>query len=460
MATAIENIFLKSFACFALIVIIFYENKDMNLDKSIKTQRNKIFLCVTGTVLEWYDFSLFACLAPVLLKVFFPLENHAVALMYTFMAFTVGFVVRPLGAVVFGHFGDKVGRKITLFSTIFLMTIATTSIGLLPVSTHSRTSLCILFITLRIIQGFAGSGEYAGIITMLSEFSSNSRRGLIASLGIFSAILGAMFGSLISIVISLITTEKQMLVWGWRIPFLLGFPLGVVGFLLRCKLHETNLFEREKQNGHLSFIPLLEVIKNYFSPLVIIMCLYILASVGYYINFIYLPNYLVSIDKISYHEGLITNLMFNFIYVIFLPLSGYLSDIIGRQIIMKISSLSLIFLAYPLFYIIFNLNTVFVFIGQGVMAFLIAIFVGPLASFSTELFPTKVRYTAIALALNLPNAIFGGLTPFICTLFLSLTHNNLAPSYYLMAAGLFAFLGIALNNNVKKYLFNSLALKT
>lgn len=254
----------------------------------MKLLTKQVALCAFGTLLEWYDFSLFAALTPIISEIFFPHNSHLTAMMMTFVVFASGFIMRPIGALFFGHLGDKIGRKSTLLITILIMTASTSAIGLIPVDFYLSTWLLVIF---RLIQGFAASGEYPGGITLLAEQPGISKKGFIASCGIFAAPAGIFMGTLVCVISSSLIDHEHMLHWGWRLPFLLGAPLGLIGFLIRKTLLESEAFELARKEKILTAIPALKLIQSYRREFIMLCCLYILSNVSFYINFISLSNY-------------------------------------------------------------------------------------------------------------------------------------------------------------------------
>ncbi len=395
----------------------------------------QIILCTFGTLLEWYDFSLFAALAPLIAEIFFPQSNHYAGMMSAFVVFASGFMMRPIGAAFFGHLGDKMGRKSTLLITVFIMTISTTAIGLIPTGLTLSTLLLVFF---RLAQGFAASGEYPSGITLLAEQLGIKKKGFVASFGIFAAPAGIFIGTLVCAIASKLINHASMIQWGWRIPFLIGAPLGLVGYLIRKSLLESEKFEIAKQKNLLIRIPLISLIKEHRKNFMSLMCLYIFSSVSFYINFIYLGSYSVNAHKLTETSTLYVNSFATLIYAITIPVFGLFSDYFGKKLIMTGACMLMISCIYPLFLFILNGSVGAQLFGQSLISIMIGMFVGPLAMLSADFFPTEVRCTGVGMSLNISTAIFGGTTPLVCVWLAAISNNPITPVYYLIGSAVIA----------------------
>lgn len=385
-----------------------------------------------GGGLEMYDFVTYAFFAPVIGKLFFPKGNEFIELLSAFAVFAIGYFMRPIGALVFGHYGDTVGRKKTLLITILIMAIATTLMGCLPSYQHIGITATFLLIFLRLLQGLAVGGDFPGAITFVAEHVDASRRGLDCS-WIFTGInFGFTLAAVVSTLITIQLTPEQIESFGWRIGFWLGLILAGVGYYLRTQLAETPTFIRLQILNHIRRFPVIDVFKREFSALLKGLGIVCLGAVVIG-HMLYMPSYLHVVAKLSLSQALLFNTLGMLLWTSLILLMGYLSDILGRKITMGFSAVTLILFSYPLFHLISTGQIRWIILGLLGFAIFMSGIIGAFASALSEIFTTPVRNSGIGVAYNVGFALFCSLTPLIAT---TLVHQYgpLAPSYWEIAA--------------------------
>ncbi len=399
-------------------------------------RRTAILAGVIGNVLEWYDFAVYGYFVPVISQLFFPNQTPLVSLLLTFSVFGVGFVMRPIGSIIFGQYGDRHGRKRALSAVVFLMAISTFVVGLLPTYSSIGMLAPLLLVAARLAQGLSGGGEWGGAAAYLVEYSLPAKRGLTGSWQQVSVGSGFLLGSLTAAVLTTSIAPADMLVWGWRIPFLLGVVIGIVGVIMRWRLDDTPKFAQLESQGQVARSPLVEACTTFRKPTALAFGITLHNTVGYYAVLIYLTTWLTNIVKMPRSTALWIDTVCLLVFVIVVPLAGALSDRIGRRPLFIASCVGYIVLAYPLFLLASTGVPAYAFIAQLILVVLLALYAGPGPAVYCELFPTKVRYTALSVGYNIPVAIFGGFAPFIATWLIHATGNPLSPSFYVIAASL------------------------
>lgn len=410
-------------------------------DTRVKSpQKNILIAGCVANVLEWYDFALYGYFASILARLFFPAQDELTSLISTFEIFAAGYLMRPLGAAVFGNLGDKVGRKKVLIVSVILMAASTTLIGVLP--THAKIGIMapILLTLLRLVQGFSVGGEFTGTISFIVEHGQQSRRGFSGSLATFSLIGGILLGSAMGALITSVLSVEAITSWGWRIPFVFGIVVGGVGFYLRFGIEETPMFKSLEDKGGVVRTPILEALTHYWREIFITMGTTWAGSATFYIIFIYLTTYLLSEIKIPFSTALHINTISMVILMMASPFMGALSDRIGRKPVLTIGCLGIAILSYPLFLFLSGGNILYVLGAQAVFAVELAMVFAPLGATLVELFPTRVRLSAMSLGYNLGFSIFGGTAPLVATYLIKETGSKVAPSIYLIFSALVSLL--------------------
>jgi MFS transporter, MHS family, proline/betaine transporter len=396
-----------------------------------------------GNVLEWYDFALYGYFAPVLAAMFFPSEQPSVSLLSTFGVFAVGFLARPLGALLFGHWGDTLGRRSALVWSVILMAIPTFSMGLLPTYDTIGLLAPIALTACRFLQGLSVGGEFTGSATFLVEHAAPSQRGYIGSWAGFSAQVGALLGSGVGALMTSRLTHEDLHQWGWRVPFLLGGVIALVGWYLRTRIPESPAFERVRLAGALSAEPIREVFTSQRTAVAKVVGLVLLHGAGFYLLYVYLTTYLVTVTNVPLGSVLTMNTACMALLALLIPLTGRLSDTVGQKPLLIIGAAGLALASYPSFLWLTSSHPAFMLAAQVLLTILMACYLGPFFAVVAELFPTPLRYTGLSVGYNIASALFGGTAPLLATLFIEWSGNILAPSFYLSLCAIIS-LGVVL----------------
>lgn len=400
-----------------------------------------LFSTLCGIFLEYFDFTLYGFSAPIIANLFFPEKNLLAATLFTWGVFALGFLVRPLGAIIIGHFSDRFGRKQVLLYTILGMSFSTCAIGFLPTYSDLGIIAPLLLMTCRIIQGLAVCTEYTGCSTYLFEFK-NSRKGLLSGIITSSSGLGIFAASLLVLLFHNIS---------WRYPFIIsGALIGLLGLYLRLGLNETPEYLAAKNQNTLEQFPLLSLLRK--TPALLIKMIIISAFAGVLIIVIeiYLPNYLQSHYFISRQLALSISTYLALTEAVFAIICGWISDYIGQKKMMTISAILTIFLIFPLMHLFSSGNNIIYFLAAGLLAVIVAAIDGPIGVFLINQFPTSVRYSGVSLSYNLGAALFGGLSPSILIALQNQAHISFIFEWYLIIAGLIALSTLHFSLNKSK----------
>ncbi|MEU7424879.1 glycine betaine/L-proline transporter ProP [Streptomyces sp. NPDC040750] len=398
-----------------------------------------------GNAMEWYDFGIYSYLAATIGKVFFPSGNDTAQLLSSFATFAVAFLVRPVGGMVFGPLGDKVGRKRILSITMIMMAVGTFAIGLIP--SHSAIGLWApaLLIFFRLVQGFSTGGEYGGASTFIAEYAPDKRRGFFGSFLEIGTLAGYVGASGLVVVLTSVFSEDQMLQWGWRIPFLVAAPLGLIGLYLRLKLDETPAFQK-LEGGQAKATEAVDAVEasatgdlgkiftHYWRPLVLCLALVAAYNITDYMLLSYMPTYLS--DELGYgtNHGLLILLAVMVVQMCVINQVGRLSDRFGRKPLLMAGMLGFLFLSLPSFLLIRQGGVVLITVGLLLMGLSLVMMLGTMSAALPAIFPTHVRYGSLSVAYNLSTSVFGGTTPLVITALISVFGTNLVPAYYATAA--------------------------
>lgn len=410
------------------------------IDPSVR--RRVIGASFIGNFVEWFDYAVYGYLAVTISHAFFPPGDDATALLQTYALFAISFLVRPIGGFFWGHLGDRVGRRVALAWSILLMSLATFCIALIPGYATIGVWAPVLLLVLRVVQGFSASGEYAGAAAFLVEYAPENRRGAYAAVVPASTAAGLLFGSLLATLLTSVLTSDQMQAWGWRLPFLLAAPMGLIGRYIRTRLEDTPVFRELEAREEEPRAPLRDLFVHHWRPIVIAFGAVLLNAVGFYVILSYMPTYLSTQVGIGEAESLLATTIALATYIGFIFLTGSASDRFGRRTVLLSASAAFIVCTVPAFMLL-DTGALFAVIAVEIaLGFMLTLNDGTLPSFLAELFPTNVRYSGFAVSFNLANALFGGTAPMVATWLITTTGNKLAPGFYLMAAAVVSAIAI------------------
>lgn len=387
-----------------------------------------------GNAVEWFDFAIYGFLATSIAANFFPAGNETAALLNTFAIFAAAFFMRPLGGFVFGPLGDRLGRQRVLAIVILLMSAATLGIGLLPTYSTIGVVAPLLLLLLRCLQGFSAGGEYGGGAVYLAEYATQRRRGLTVTFIAWSGVLGFLLGSITVTVLAALLPPEAMDTYGWRIPFLIAAPLGLVGLYIRLRLDDTPEFEKLDAADRVAKSPLREALRTARKPILQVIGMFIVFNVGYYVVFTFIPTYFIKTLEFSKTESFVSITLASLTaLVLILPLAA-LSDRVGRKPLLLAGSIGFVVLAYPLFLLMTSGSVVAAIVGHCLLAAIESTYVATAVSAGVELFTTRVRYSGFSIGYNISVAVFGGTTPYVVTWLTAATGNHHAPALYLIVA--------------------------
>lgn len=385
-----------------------------------------------GNLVEWFDFAVYGYLASTIAALFFPNQDPTISLLATFATFGVSFLLRPLGGIYFGALGDRIGRRNTLSLVIVLMSASTFAIGLLP--THAQIGVLapVLLVLARCLQGFSAGGEYAGASSFVIEYAPANKRAFFASALPVSTTLAFVLAAGLSALLSAVVPAADFASWGWRLPFLLAGPLGLLGLYLRLRLEDTPAFHAVKSAGTVAKSPLKETLRTQRKPIFILFGFLMTNSVGYYLLATYLPTYFQATVGLGKTEALVTNMVALIVLIILTVVFARLADRFGRKPIALAACIGYVVLTLPAFLIAQQGTVMALVAAQGLLALAQAGTGAVTALLLVEMFPTRVRYTCASVSYNLAYMVFGGTAPFVATWLVAATGQNLSPAFYVI----------------------------
>jgi MFS transporter, MHS family, proline/betaine transporter len=400
---------------------------------SSATLRRAIAASAMGNATEWFDYGIYAYGVAYISAAIFPGEADE-ATLFALATFAISFLVRPLGGLFWGPLGDRLGRKSVLAATILMMAGATFCVGLIPDYAHIGFWAPLLLVVLRMAQGFSTGGEYGGAATFMAEYAPDDKRGLCGSFLEFGTLAGFSLGALLMLGFSLILGEEQMHAWGWRIPFLIAGPLGLIGMYLRSRMEETPVFREAEQSRQTAQAPpLANLLTRHWRPLLVMSGMVVALNVVNYTLLSYMPTYLQRRIGLSTDEALVVPIIGMLFMMLLLPFAGALSDRIGRKPLWWFSLVGLFILVVPL-YKLMSTGVPGAIAGFMLLGLLYVPQLATISATFPAMFPTQVRFAGFAIAYNVSTSLFGGTAPVFNSWLIRVTGMELMPAYTMMAA--------------------------
>lgn len=400
--------------------------------------RRSVVAGAIGVFVHWFDWAAYAYLADTVAAVFFPAQNSTAGLLAVFGVFAVSFGIRPIGAMVFGPLGDRIGRKRTLSLVIFTMSGATLVIGLLPGYASIGITAPVLLVVLRLLQGFAAGGEFGSAASFLAESSPRRRRGFGVSWLEVGSLLGFLAGSFVFLLLSAGLDDGQLASWGWRIPFLISAPLGVIGFVIRTKIEDTPEYRALEANDAVPRSPVRDLLRSNKRQLLQASGLMLAMHVPFYLVLTYLVTYQTEYLGHSADSAALLSTVISLLGLVLVPVFGLLSDRVGRKPVFVGANAALLVLSTPAF-LLMRTGLAGMWVGSLLLGAMLAAILGTHAVWSAEIFPTRTRQSGLSLGYNLTAALFAGTVPYLMTVLISATGSTLVPGPYVMV---FAVVGL------------------
>ncbi len=414
-------------------------------DGTAAHQRRAVIASTVGTTIEWYDFFLYGTAAALIFpKLFFPGSSDFAGVLASFSTLFVGFAARPVGAAIFGHYGDRVGRKAALVTTLVLMGVATFLIGCLPPYSSIGVFAPILLVVLRLVQGIGVGGEWGGSVLMAMEWGSKKRRGLMASYPQLGVPIGLLLSTAMVKWMTAIMTPAQFDTWGWRIPFLVSAVLIAIGLYVRLRVMESPVFAEVKQTQAVVKQPFIEVLKQHPMEILTSAFIRMAEQAPFYIFITFVLTYGTKVVKLNRGDLLNDTLVAAACGFVTVPLFGYLSDVLGRRLVYGVGIVAVGLYAFPYFGLLNTKSS-----GMALLAIVVSlvfhdIMYGPQAALIAESFGANLRYSGAGIGYQLASVIAGGPAPLIAAAILEKTGSSTGISWYIIGCCVLSMIALVL----------------
>ncbi|MEM7123189.1 MAG: MFS transporter [Pseudomonadota bacterium] len=405
------------------------------------TRRRVRVASMVGNALEWYDFAIYGYFAATIGLQFFPDDNPAVSVIAAFGVFAIGFVARPIGAILFGHLGDRVGRRRVLVISILVMAVPTTLIGVLPTYADIGIWAPVILIALRLLQGLSVGGEMTGSITLMVEAAQPARRGLAGSLSYFGVGIGFLLGSAAGSLVTSLLDTSAVADWGWRIPFLCGALVGLCGYLVRRQGLSENYQPQDTDlpwyNG-----PLRQAVTTHGRQMIQAIGISAFSAGGFYLTFVYLTTYVTRVVGDPAADAFDINTINMVAYTILVVVGGVLGDRFGVRWVLLVTTVAGLVFAWPLLWLVDHHDPVLSFLGQFGLVLFVAPYSGLFATTMALLFAPNVRMSGFSVSYNIGLAALGGTTPLVASYLISQDVGDMAPAYVLMVCAVISIAAV------------------
>ena len=409
---------------------------------SLKKEWKNVFACTVGSTLEWFDYTLYGTFATTLSKLFFPMDDDALSRMWIYLVFAIGFFSRPLGGLVFGHIGDKMGRKLTLIASIITMSVPTFLIGLLPTYQQIGVWAPTALVLIRLVQGIAIGGEFTGSMVYLVEQAPSNKRGFFGSWSDFGSPLGVLLGLFVSYLLISNMDTASFEEYGWRIPFLLSVVVAIFGAYLRFGIEETSSFKQSKKVATES-TPIMETLRLHKKTVAYAVSICAYGGVTFYMLLTYLHNYLKISGVVTTEDASFFTTMANIFMTIAIPFGGMLSDKFGRKKTMMASIIIATLGIFPMFMTLSPEYKYFHLFFEILSGTCLGVFFGGRAAFYSETFPSHIRCTAVSLAFGISHPVFAGTTPLVSEFLMKVTGSCYSLAIMMTIFAICALISIA-----------------
>ena len=401
------------------------------------TARRAVIASSMGNALEWFDIIVYASFAVVISKLFFPQAGGVTALLFTFGAFATSYLIRPLGALVLGSYGDRSGRKAALTLTIALMTLGTGIMAVAPTAATIGPAAGLVILASRLLQGFSAGGEFGTATTFLVE-NAPHRKAYYASWQVATQGAAMFLASAFGFGLNVFLSAEQLSAWGWRVPFFFGLLVGPVGLYIRLRMSETPEFSAAEKVKS----PVVRTLADHPGRVLSAAAATGLASISVYL-ILYMPTFAVTNLQLPRYAGFLGGIISGLVSLVGVPFVGKLADRIGPLRIMLVAAVVSLVLALPLFLVLVaNPSVLVLTLVQVVLGVQMAFYFGPLPALMTFMYPTQIRTTGLAISYNLGVTLFGGFAPIVLTALISSSGSLLSPSYYFMAVAVVSIIGL------------------